>query len=55
MLMKLISTQQNKLFIFKGLKMAQSKRSWKPMRSKRSGIKTMKTINKNLEILKKLK
>ena len=35
--------------------MAQSKKNWKPMRSRCSGIKTMKTINKNHEILKKFK
>jgi hypothetical protein len=33
--------------------MAKSKKKFKPMRSKRSGIKTQKRINENNKILKK--
>ena len=35
--------------------MAQKKKKQRPMRSKRSGIKTMKRINKNHEVLKNYK
>lgn len=34
--------------------MARSKKSFKPMRSKRSGIKTLQRIKQNNEILKKM-
>ena len=34
--------------------MARSKKKFKPMRSKRSGMKTNKRINENNKILKKL-
>jgi hypothetical protein len=34
--------------------MAKSKKKFKPMRSKRSGIKTQKRINENNKILKKI-
>lgn len=34
--------------------MARSKKTFKPMRSKKSGVKTNKRIMRNIEILKKL-
>ena len=35
--------------------MARSKKTFKPMRSKKSGVKTQKRIKLNNDILKKLK
>lgn len=34
--------------------MARSKKTFKPMRSKKSGVKTNKRISRNIKILKKL-
>ena len=34
--------------------MARAKKTFKPMKSKKSGVKTNKQIKKNIEVLKKL-